>query len=217
MSLRRVVLWGASGHARVIADILRAAGGYALEGFIEDVHPERKGEVLCGARVLGGREALPRLAAEGVEMIVAIGDCAARLACADRAGAAGVAFATAVHPAAVLAGDVRPGCGTVVMAGAVVNAAAQLGRHAIVNSGAVVEHDCVIEDGVHISPGACLAGGVRVGRGAWVGIGAVVVEKVSIGAGSVIGAGAVVTKDVPGGVVAWGCPARVMRQAEAIP
>ncbi|MGH7634357.1 MAG: acetyltransferase, partial [Gemmatimonadaceae bacterium] len=82
----------------------------------------------------------------------------------------------------------------------------------IVNTAASVDHDCDLADGVHVACGAHLAGHVRVGRGAWIGIGAVVRERVTIGAGAMIGAGAVVVSDVPPGVLAFGVPARVIRE-----
>jgi UDP-N-acetylbacillosamine N-acetyltransferase len=97
-------------------------------------------------------------------------------------------------------------------AGSVVNPGATLGRNVIVNTCASVDHDCVLEDGVHISPGAHLGGGVTVGRGTWIGIGAVVRDHVMIGAGVTIGAGAVVVKDIPDGVMAYGVPARVVKE-----
>ncbi len=209
----KLVIWGASGHARVVADIVRTRGSHDVAGFLDDLNPGRKEAVFCGAKVLGGRETLPALLRDGVrEMIVAVGDCAARLRLAEAGRAAGFKLATAVHPAATVAAEVTIGEGSVVMAGAVVNAGARVGENVIINSGAIVEHECVIEDGAHISPGVSLAGAVRIGRGSWIGVGATVIQKISIGPGSVVGAAALVVHDIPAGVLAYGVPAKVIRE-----
>ena len=83
--------------------------------------------------------------------------------------------------------------------------------NSIVNTGASVDHDCVVGDHSHISPQACLAGNVWLGEEVMIGIGAMIVPGRRIGARTVVGAGAVVTRDLPDGVVAWGCPARIVR------
>jgi acetyltransferase EpsM len=82
----------------------------------------------------------------------------------------------------------------------------------IVSTGATVDHESVVEDGAHLSPGVRLAGRVHVGRGAWLGLGAAVIDEIRIGARTVVGAGAVVVRDLPPGVVAFGVPARVVRE-----
>jgi UDP-N-acetylbacillosamine N-acetyltransferase len=206
-----IVIWGAGGHALVVADVARQAG-FQVHGFLDDTHARPDGTPLGGAQILGGREQLPSLRNQIKACVIAIGHCQARLELAGVAAAAGFQLATLVHPRAVVASDVRVGAGTVVCAGAVINPAAVIGENVIVNTSASVDHECVLEDGVHVSPGARLAGNVRVGRGAWIGLGAVVKEKVRVGAGVVIGAGAVVLRDVPDGVVAYGVPARVIRK-----
>ena len=210
-SLPGIVIAGAGGHARVVADVVALTGGYAIAGFLDDQHPERHGSAMCGTAILGGLEQLPLLARAGVRCgFVAVGDCRARLRLADQFVAAGFVLPTLAHPASVRARDVVLGPGTVLVAGAIVNPGARLGANVIVNTAASVDHDCVIEDGVHIACGARLAGNVVVGRGAWIGIGAVVKERVRIGAHTVVGAGAVVLKDLPDGVIAYGAPAKVV-------
>jgi len=208
-----LAIWGASGHARTVADIVRAEGRFTLAGFLDDIHPERAGSEFAGTTVLGGREALAGLRKSGVtHMLVAVGDALARTQLAEEVQAANFELAVAVHPRATLAPDIRPGAGTVIMAGAIVNPGTNIGENVIVNTGAGVDHDCTLEDAVHLSPGVVLGGGVTVGAGAWIGIGGVVRDKVNIGAGSMVGAGAVVLADLPAGVVAYGVPAQVIRE-----
>ena len=208
-----LVIWGASGHALTVADIVRGEGRYRLMGFLDDLQPERAGTEFAGAPILGGREALPDLRKQGVShLIVAVGDRKARAALAAEARGLGFELAVAVHPAATVAAGVVPGAGTVVMAGAVVNPGSRIGENVILNTRSGVDHDCVLGDFVHLAPGAVLGGWVTVGAGAWIGIGAVVRDRVTIGPESLVGAGAVVLTDLPGGVVAYGVPARIVRE-----
>lgn len=212
---RKLLIWGASGHASVVADVVRCRGQYEIVGFLDDVSPECAGSRFCDAPILGGRERLDSLLQEGIEhLILGFGNCEARLRLAECATEKGFGLATAIHPKATVASDVEVGDGTLIVAGAVVNPGAEVGNNVIVNTSASVDHDCVIEDGAHICPGACLAGDVHVGRGAWVGVGATAVDGVCIGEGTTVGAGSVVVGDLPAGVVAYGVPARIIREVE---
>jgi len=211
----QLVVWGAGGHGRVVADAAARAGKFTLAGWIDDVSPGRMGDLFEGVPVVGGKERLPQLLAGGVDwLIVAVGECAARERLADMAVRAGLRLATVVHPAATVARTAVLGPGTFVAAGAVVAPGAQLGSNVIVNHGATVDHDCELADGVHVCPGAHLAGNVRIGARSWIGIGASIVERVSVGADTMVGAGSVVVEDLPAGVVAYGCPARIVRSRE---
>ena len=210
---QQLVVWGTSGHASVVADILRLQAKYEIVGFLDDVNPERSGATFFGAPVLGGREQLKGLRERGVEHIIfGFGNCEARLALATVAREHGFGLATAIHPRAVVAADVVVGEGTVIAAGAVVNPGVSIGENVIINTCASVDHDSLVQTGAHVCPGVRLAGGVTVGQATWVGIGATVINDVKIGARSIIGAGAVVVRDVPDGVVARGAPAKVYRE-----
>ena len=206
-------IYGAGGHARVVADILAATGRSGDVGGVVDDSPAMRGARLNGHRVIGGRAELDEARSLGrnVEVIVTIGDNARREHVAAALRADGFKFATAIHPAAVIGSDVSIGAGSVIMPGVVINAGTRIGEHVIVNTAATVDHDSVVEDFAHICPGAHLAGQVHVGRGALVGTGASAVPGVRIGAGSSIGAGSAVMRDVPRGAVAIGVPARVMQ------
>ncbi len=210
----RLVIWGASGHAMVVADIIRLRGEYEIAGFLDNVNPGRQGTAFYGSQILGGQEQLDPLCEQGVtHIILGFGNCQARLQLAEVVKSKGFQLVSAVHPSAVIASDVRIGQGTVVAAGVVINPASRIGENVIVNTSASVDHECSIGDGVHICPGVSLAGRVTVGRGTWVGIGACVIDHLSIGQNAFIGAGAVVVKDIPDNVVAYGNPAKVKRQA----
>ena len=211
----KLVLWGASSHAIVIADIIRLRGDYEIVGFLDDINLHRHKTEFCGATILGGREQLDTLKDQNVRhLLMAFGNNRRRLILSQLARTKGYALATAIHPMTAIAADAQVGEGTVIMAGAVVNSGARIGENAIINTLAGVEHECVIQDGVHVSAGARLGGNVTVGLATTIEIGATVGAHVIIGADSVIGAGAVVLKDIPDGVLAYGIPARVIRSTE---
>jgi sugar O-acyltransferase (sialic acid O-acetyltransferase NeuD family) len=213
----RLIIWGASGHALVVADIVKRAGLYEIVGFVDDTGARCAGSDFCGGTVLGGREALGAAVREGVRyVIVAIGDCDARTRLADFALGIGLQLATAIHPSAVMAPDVSVGSGSVLAAGSVLCPSVSIADNVIINTCASIDHESRIEDGAHVGPGARLTGRVSVGRAAWIGAGAVVTPGVSIGARAHVGAGSLVLHDVPPGVVAYGSPARVVRERGAL-
>jgi sugar O-acyltransferase (sialic acid O-acetyltransferase NeuD family) len=202
----RILLLGAGGHGKAIADLLLADGGYEVAGFV-DAAP--KASHVLGLPVLGDESQLATLAAQGIALAhAAVGDNAQRLAAAARLRAAGFALPSLSHPAALIGHGARVADGAAILARAVIGPEAEIGALALLNTGAIVEHDCVVEEAAHIGPGAVLAGGVRVGAGALIGAGAVVRPGVVIGAGAVVGAGAAVVDDVAPGARVAGVPAR---------
>lgn len=206
-----LVIWGASGHATVVADAVRSRGDYQVVGFLDDLDPSRR--ELGGAPVLGGREQLPKLLADGVHwLFVAVGDCVSRLRLARIAAESGFQFATIVHPATTVAADSEIGEGCFLAAGSVLGPSSTVHPHAILNTQSGVDHHCVVGGGAHLAPGARIAGGVAVGRGTLLGIGSCVVDHTTIGEFSIVGAGGVVVSDLPDRCVAMGVPARVVRK-----
>jgi sugar O-acyltransferase (sialic acid O-acetyltransferase NeuD family) len=207
--LNDIIIVGAGGHARVVADVIRLAGAYRIRGFLDSQHPERHGERYEGGEILGGEELLAGLREKGVShAAVAIGDNEARLRVYNALQQHGYEVPALVHPAATVAASVQIGAGSVVFAGTVINSATTIGRAAIINTAASIDHDCVIGDAVHIAPGAHLAGAVTVEHGALVGVGAAVRPGIKIGRNAVVGVGAAVVSDVAAGTTVIGVPAR---------
>ncbi len=211
--MRKIIVYGASGHAKVLLDTLERMGEYEIAGLIDD-NPELEGREVLGHLVLGGGKILVELGKTlGVEAgIVAVGDNWIRGVLADKMAKQGLELITAIHPSARISRGVRVGPGCAIMANAVVNADSLLGANVIINTAATVDHDNVIGDCVHLSPGVHLSGGVRIGAYSHLGTGTVVVPNVSIGESVSVSAGSVVTKDLPGGIMAAGVPARVTGQ-----
>lgn len=207
---KSVIVVGASGHGKVVADIIRCAGD-EVAGFLDD--NKKSLDNFTGYPVLGSVMEYEKFPES--YFVVAIGNAEIRQKIADRLQ--GVKWYTAIHPSAVVSLiDVEIGEGTVVMANTVINSGTFIGKHCIINSGAVVEHDNIIEDFVHISVGARLAGTVHVGKRTWVGIGAVVSNNLNICKDCFIGAGGVVVKDIeePGTYV--GIPAKRLKKDKGV-
>lgn len=198
---KSVVIIGASGHGKVIADIIIKSGDKVV-GFLDD--GVEKGTFVAGIEVLGKTEDYKNFA--DCEFVIAIGNPYIREKIADMLP---VKWYTAIHPTAIISSlDVEIGEGTVVMANAVINSSAKIGKHCIVNTAAIVEHDNVLEDYVHISPNGALAGTVKVGKSTHIGVGACVKNNTNIVADCTIGAGATVTRDIKEGGTYVGTPAR---------
>lgn len=208
----QVVLFGASEHARVVADIARCAGCHVIA--IVDEDPNKP--AFAGIPIVHDiAQAVRRY--DAALWCVGIGDNHTREQVVERllAMQPNLMFITLIHPRAVVAEDVRVAEGTVVMAGAVINPGSRIGRHCIVNTGACVDHDNLLEDFSSVAPGVITGGNVRIGRASAVCIGACVRHGVAIGSDTVVGAGAVVLGDVPPSCVAYGVPCRVVRGRRA--
>lgn len=208
-----LLVFGASGHAKVIMDIVERGNDYMV-GQVVDDNPALQGMDIYGYRILGGRDVLGDRTgqARGMHAVVAIGNNRIRADIANWLCTNGAMLSRAlVHPSAQLARGIVVGDGSVVMAGAIVNPDAHIGKNVIINTSAVVEHDCTIGDAVHVAPGATLCGGIMVGENSLVGAGAVIHPNVRIGRNVIIGAGATVLGDVQDGLTVAGTPAKPIR------
>jgi sugar O-acyltransferase (sialic acid O-acetyltransferase NeuD family) len=202
----RLLIVGAGGHGKVVAECALALGRWREVAFLDGRHPQL-------ARVLEwpviGSDVEPRrFLADYPEAFVAIGGNALRLERLAALEAAGFRLPVVAHPASWVSPSASIDFGSVVVAGAIVNAAAVIGRGCIVNTGATVDHDCSVGDGVHVAPGAHVGGDAVVGPRTWIGIGAAIRHGVRIGSDVMVGAGAAVIEDVPDGVTVVGVPAR---------
>lgn len=199
-------LIGAGGHSKVIQELIFLHPEYSLCAVLDDRFEEADPQtgILYGPISMSQkvRDEIPDM-----QWLVAIGQNEIRQRIKERLAFEERAFATLIHPEAVVSSSTKIGRGTVVMARAVVQADAVIGEHAIINTGSIVEHDCFLESFTHLSPGAVLTGCVSVREGAHIGAGAAVIPGRTIGSWAVIGAGAAVTRDIHDQKVAVGVPA----------
>jgi sugar O-acyltransferase (sialic acid O-acetyltransferase NeuD family) len=200
----KLLLIGASGHGRVVADIALKMNKWKSIAFLDDDETIKESMSL---EVIGkSQEAFQYI--NDYDIFVAIGNNLIREKFQDGLEKLNASIPILIHPNVVIGKEVNLGCGTVVMAGVVINCYSKIGKGCIVNTSATIDHDNVIEDYVHISPGAHLAGTVRVGKSTWLGIGSLISNNVNVCRDCNIGAGAVVIKDItePGTYV--GVPVR---------
>jgi sugar O-acyltransferase (sialic acid O-acetyltransferase NeuD family) len=182
--MKKVIIIGASGHGKVIADIIKLSGDQVI-GFLDDKSPSE----LPGFCILGTTADIGTIKCWH---FVAIGDCKLR----EKMMQYEAKWYTAIHPTAVIAEGVVIGRGSCVMANAVVNTGSKIGKGVIVNTAATVDHDCTISDFVHIAPGVHLSGTVTVGSKTWIGVGSSISNNINICGDCIIGAGTVVIKDI---------------------
>lgn len=192
-------LYGASGHAKVIIDLVKSEGR-DIKGLVDDNESVIE---LLGYQVLHSTP-------ENESFIISIGDNKIRKKVSEKL--VRESFETAIHSSAIISKYSTIGVGTVVMQGAIIQSSTKIGKHVIINTGASVDHDCVIDDYVHISPQATLCGSVTIGEGTWIGAGTVITPGVTIGKWCVIGAGSVVTKNVPDYYLAVGNRCKIIKK-----
>lgn len=210
----RIVVVGCSGHARVVVDILEEENRSQIVGLLDTY--KAPGTEALGYLVLGTSDDLPALVSANIcdSAIVAIGDNWIRSHMVQRVRelVPEIGFVAAIHPSARIARDVLIGSGTVIMAGAVVNTGCQIGEFCILNTCSSLDHDSTMERFSSLAPRAVTGGGVRIGAFSAVCIGAVISHSIRIGEHTVVGAGATVLRNVPDRVVAFGTPARAIRE-----
>lgn len=202
---KRVIIIGAGGNAKVIADIVRLNNDQII-GYLDDDAAKRATDQI----ILGKVCDVEKYIASNYLFIVSIGNNQIRKVIMEKyAHLIECRWYSAIHPAAVIAQNVIIGDGSAVMANAVINSGSHIGQGVIINTAATVDHDCIIEDYVHVSPGAHIAGTVTIGSGTWLCIGALISNNIKICENCIIGAGAVVINDIHISGTYIGIPAKL--------
>ncbi|OOG50603.1 NeuD/PglB/VioB family sugar acetyltransferase [Polaromonas sp. C04] len=190
--MKSLLIVGAGGHGRSVAEAVLAAGQYRLVGFVDDAAPGLR--QVWEWPVFGTTVNLARYRQQADAAIVAVGNNRLREELYTRLDAAGFELATTIHPKAVVSPRAVIGAGSAIMAGAIVGTEAQLRAGVIVNCGAVVDHHCRVEDFGHLGVNAGMAGGSVLGRGAWMQAGSVLGYGVKVEAGFVLAPGQALSK-----------------------
>ena len=211
----KYIIWGSSGHSKVLNDVIKMGGGIVVALF--DSNPNATPSLIdiplhygpdglniwiknnsdidvMGAIAIGGKNGRDR------QKIASLFE------------AHGVRMPHLIHPSASVSQSANIGFGSQILAHVVVAADASIGKLCIVNNGAQIDHETRLENGVHLAPGSILCGCVTVQENAFIGAGAVVLPRINIGRNSIVGAGAVVTRDVPDSAVVAGNPAIFLKK-----
>lgn len=208
--METILLIGASGHAKVLIDIIECARKYKIAGLLDrDSIPGRR---VQGYEVLGNEEELPVMKKEyGVTgLVIAIGDNYMRAEVYQRVSkiCPDLSFVKAIHPSALVSKSATIGEGTVIMAGVTVNPSSTIGRFCILNTQSSLDHDSAMDDFSSLAPGVVLGGNCKIGKLSAICIGAVVIHGIHVGENSVVGAGAIVLENIEPNKLAYGIPAK---------
>lgn len=177
----RLLVVGAGGHGRSVAEAAELSGQFEVVGFLDDTLPA--GEIVLGLPILGSVASMENQRGVADQAIVAVGNNAVRERLMQQLAAAGFELATVVHPRAILSPRAVLGAGSAMMAGDIVGTEARLGLGVIVNCGAVVDHHATVKDYGHLGVNASMAGSTVLGRGAWMQAGAALGYGVAVPSG----------------------------------
>ena len=207
-----LLIVGAGGHGKIVADIARSLGRWERIAFLDDKYPGST--IVSEWEIIGKISDAANFINEFPEVAVAIGVNSLRLEVLKKMLNEGFRFPVLIHPDASVSRSATLGVGTVVCVQSAIDIDTVIGMGAIINAGATIAHDCLLGDGVHVSPGGRVSGSATLGECTWLGSGAIVKEMVSIGRSVIVGAGSVVIRDVPDQVTVVGVPTRIIKRAE---
>lgn len=185
-----VIIIGAGGHAKVIADIIDKSNDNVI-GFLDDNLSLQEKKIYLDKKVIGTTKDINKY--KEYYFVIGIGNNNIRENIANNHD---LKWYTAIHPSAIIANEVSIEEGSVVMAGSIINTGTKIGKHCIINTKSSLDHDNIIENYVHISPGATLAGTVHIKEKTWICASATIINNITIAKNNIIGAGSVVIKDI---------------------
>lgn len=206
----KVIVLGASGHAKVIIDIFEQGNAYEILGLIDDALPV--GSQVGRYNILGCTADLPELhkTLPSFKVFIAIGNNWIRYKVWQKILdlSPKTKYANAIHPSALIAKGVQLKTGIAIMAGAIVNSNAIVKRFAIINTKSSLDHDSELGDFSSLAPNVTTGGNVTIGRLSAISLSSTIKHGITIGSYCVIGAGALVLKDVPDNSITYGVPAK---------
>ena len=211
--MRKLIIIGAGGHGRVVADCAQQQGKYSQIVFLDDCFDERKEN--SEWQVVGSVKDFPQYIDEA-DFIVAFGNNRLRKDLLEQLRKAKANIVSLIHPSAVVSPHTFIGKGVVVFANAVINIGASIADGCIINTAATVDHDCELHQCIHVSPGANIAGGVHIAQLSWIGIGSTIVECITLADNTQVGAGAVITQSTQANSLYLGVPAKRVRSLTKI-
>lgn len=187
-----LIIIGASGHGKVVAEIAEINKEYANIYFMDDFSDIKE---FHGYRNLGSTKQIDKYK-DKADFFVAIGDNSVRKDKLEALIKENYSIPTIIHPDTVISNTAYIGKGTVVMAGAIINASVKVNIGTIINTNSSIDHDSTVGKYTHISPGTTIAGSVSIGDEVWIGINASVINNITICDNVVVGAGSLVLENI---------------------
>lgn len=199
MGINKVLLYGASGHAKVICSIFESMN-IIVNAIFDDFTND---SFLNSYKIVRGYDC----AIEAhLPILISIGDNKIRKRISETVSHS---FSTAIHSSSIIDDMSKIGAGTAIFHSTIIQRDVIIGRHCIINTNASIDHECIIDDFVHISPSATLCGNIKVGEGSLIGANSTILPNITIGKWCIIGAGAVITKDIPDNSLVVGVPGKI--------
>lgn len=212
--MNNIVLIGGGNQAHYTIDIIEKEGKYNIVGIVDSI--QKIGSERFGYKILGRQENILELIQQYSinGAVISIGDNWSRYFVYQQIKklAPDLEFVNAIHPSVIIGNNVILGGGIVAMAGVIFNPRAIIGDFTFFATGAQIEHDCIIEDFASISAGSITGGYVRVGKHSAITLGVIIMDRLEVGENTVVGSGSLVTKSLPDNVLAYGNPAKVIRE-----
>ena len=198
---KKTLLYGASGHAKVICSIFES-----MNVIVDSIFDDNNSiKLLNNYKVINGYDSKHE---SNLPVLISIGDNFIRKKISEKISHS---FSTAIHSSSIIDDISKIGLGTAIFHNVTIQRDAFIGRHCIINTNSSVDHDCVINDFVHITPSATICGNVLIGEGTQIGAGATIIQNITIGKWCVIGSGAVITKDIPDYSLVVGVPGKIIK------
>ncbi|MBN1187868.1 MAG: NeuD/PglB/VioB family sugar acetyltransferase [Bacteroidales bacterium] len=214
--MKNIVLIGGGTHVRYCIDIIEQEKKYNIVG-ITDPYLSVGTEIM-GYKIIGRQEEIKDLIVYyKIEAgIITIGDNWIRKLVKDAVTniVPEFEFVSTIHPSVIIGRNSSIGKGTVMMAGCIISPNVVIGDFCFFATGAILEHDSVMEDFSSLSAGSVTGGKVKIGKYTAITLSVTIFDRISIGEHSVIGSGSLVTKDIPGNVIAYGNPAKIIRSRQ---
>tara|TARA_B110000858_G_scaffold126305_1_gene143865 strand:- start:11460 stop:12071 length:612 start_codon:yes stop_codon:yes gene_type:complete len=200
---KTIAIFGASGHSKVIIDIINLLDDYTIVGFYDD----SKEGIFEKFPILGKIDSNIKLVYDAY--VIGIGDNNIRKKIHNIFS--DFPWVTLVHPSSIVCDNARIDNGTVICAGVIVQTHVTIGKHCIVNTGSSIDHDCSIGNFCSISPGAVICGGVKIEELSFIGANATIIQCLTIGSNCIIGAGSVIIRDTNDHCKIVGNPGKVIK------
>lgn len=213
MEKEKIVLVGSGQNARVILYNLRAQNKYEVACFL-DSDPTKTGSICEGYKVAGTYDNLDRIkeSFKTNKFFITFGNMKYRKSVFEYFVRSGWESVNIIHPSAVVSPDAKMGQGVLIECGCLITPNPVIGDNVSVTPGSQINHDNIVESHVFISSGVVLSGGVTIKENTLLDDGVTVSIGCTVGKNCIVGAGAIVTKDIPDNSIAFGCPAKVIRE-----